>query len=321
MRWSEVANMGCRAVHSWSEAYTFLSNATSTGALSSRFRNWFYGRNLSSPLPLGPYRRLLEKMISLSIPVTKLNLRLTDRRSSQAWCSMAWAWMIWHSLLVQRWKGLNLYLVLWFTTCLAIEMESLLFLESPSSAAGDYRFAHGACVFGCTLHSEDSASCRTSMQLFLARLAFISVSSISQVVSRKSCRCFRLVYISSHRWISLLPSIDCFLLNKTSSSSVLFLITMSLSTSPSRKGCFLGGPDFWGLLAAFHCLAYLASLRPAWGGLSRQGWPGLVLKCGSIFVTCVCMLVHLAKLSKIHIDITCVSQPFPNIAPSPTQLF
>ena len=98
-----------------------------------------------------------------------------------------------------------------------------------------------------------------------------------------------LVCVRGHCWISLLPSMVCFLLNKTSSSSVLilFLITMPLSTSTSRRGCFFGGPDFWGLLAAFRCLAYMVPLRPARSRLSRQGWPGLVLKCGSIFVTYV----------------------------------
>ena len=40
------------------------------------------------------------------------------------------------------------------------------------------------------MHSEDSPSCSTSIQLFLDRLVFISALSISQAVSRKSCYCF-----------------------------------------------------------------------------------------------------------------------------------
>ena len=284
--------MGCRAVHSWSETYTFLGIATLTGAPSNKFRNWFHGRDLSSPLPLGPYSRSLKKMMSLSIAVTKLNLEFDGKKKQS---NVMLNGMSMNDLAqfagptMKRFEPLPRHLVRVFTTCLVKDMGLMLFLESTSSAAGNHCFAHGACVFGCTLHSEDNASRSTSMQLFLARLAFISASSISQAVSRKSCHCFRLVCVNSHHWILPLPCIDCFLLNKTTSSSVLilFLITISLSTSTSRQGCFLRGPGLWSLLAAFPCLAYIASLRPARGGLSRQRWPGLFLKCGSIFVTYV----------------------------------
>ena len=283
--------MGCRAVHSQSEAYTFLGIATFTGAPSSRFKNWFHGRSLSSPLPLGPYCRSLKKIISLSIAVTKLNLEFDSQKKHS---NVMLNGMRMNDLAqfagptMKKFEHLLCPLVRVFNTCLAKEMESMLFLESTSSAPGNHCFAHGACIFGCTLHSEDSASCGTSMQLFLVWLVFISASSISQAVSRQSCRCFRLICVSSHCWKFLPPSIDCFFIKQSKfiigSDFFFFLIKMSLSSSTSRRGCFLGGPDFSSLLTAFSCLAYIALLRPARGGLSRQGWPGLVLKCGSIFV-------------------------------------
>ena len=60
----------------------------------------------------------------------------------------------------------------------------------------------------------------------------------------------------------------------------------------------------------------MASQRPTRGVLSRQGWPGMGLKYRSIFVA----YVYVAKLSTVHIDIACVNQPLPSIAPLP-QLF
>ena len=200
---------------------------------------------LLSPLPLGPYLTLLKKMISLTIAVTKLNLE-TDGQKRQS--NVMLSGMSINDLAqfagptIKRFEPLPRPLVTVFTTCLANEMGSMLYLESTSSAAGKHRYVHGACIFKCTLHSEDSAPRSTSMQLFLVQLAFISASSISQSVSRKSCHCFQLVCVNSHRWISLLPSIECFLLTKTSSLLVLILIliTMPLSDSTSRRGFFLG---------------------------------------------------------------------------------
>ena len=90
MGWSEVANMGFRAVHSRSEAYTFLDIATFGGAPSSRFRNWFHSRNLTSHLPLGPYRRSLKRMVSSAIAMTKLNLEYGAQWHEHKWFGTVW---------------------------------------------------------------------------------------------------------------------------------------------------------------------------------------------------------------------------------------
>ena len=51
---------------------------------------------------------------------------------------------------MERFEPLPCPLVRVFFTFLEKEVGSMLFLESTSSAAGNCRFAHGACVFRCT---------------------------------------------------------------------------------------------------------------------------------------------------------------------------
>ena len=76
MRWSEVTNMGCRAVYSWPEAYAFLGIATFTEAPSSRFRNWFHGRNLSSPLAITTIPQIVEENDLFINSCDKVKLRV-----------------------------------------------------------------------------------------------------------------------------------------------------------------------------------------------------------------------------------------------------
>ena len=88
-------------------------------------------------------------MISLSIAVTKLNLE-SDRQKKQS--NMTLNGMSMNDLAqfagpsMKRFEPLPRPLVRVFTTCLAKEMGSMLFLESTPSAAGNHRFVHGACV-------------------------------------------------------------------------------------------------------------------------------------------------------------------------------
>ena len=86
-------------------------------------------------------------MISLLIVVTKLNLGFDGQKkqfnmmlngvsmNDLAQCA---------SLTMKRFEPLPSPLVIVFSTC----------LESPSSAADNHHFVHGACVFTCTFHSE-----------------------------------------------------------------------------------------------------------------------------------------------------------------------
>ena len=150
----------------------------------------------------------------------------------------------------------------------------------------------------CTLHCEDTVPRSTSMQLFLAWTAFISASSINQVVSRKSCHCFPSVFVSSHRWIQLLPSIECFLPNKTTSLLVL-----------NRYFGFIGSISLLSICGlARTSLMWIIQTGMTW--TSFQMW---IYFCD----ICVCMVVHLIKLPKAQGDIIYVSEAFMNIAPSP----
>ena len=198
-------------------------------------------------------------MISLSVVVTKLNLEFVGQKKQS---NMMLSGMSMNDLAqftgptIKKFEPLPRPLVRVLTSCLAKEMGSVLVLESTSSAASYHHFAHGACVFGCTLRSGDSVFPSTSMQLYLARLVFISVSSINQSVSRKSCCCFRLVCVSSYCWIFILSSIDCFLLNKTSSSLVLILFNNNVIEHHHIKTrLFFGGTGFLGFIGSISLLS------------------------------------------------------------------
>ena len=173
-------------------------------------------------------------MLPLLIALTKLNLEFErqKKQSNMILISMGMNDLTQVAcLMMKRCEPLLQPVMRVFSNSLAKEMGSMLFLGSSLSALGNHCSLHDACVFACALHSQNCASCDITMQLLLVRLVFIAGTARIYF----SCP-FQLVYISSHCWTSLLPFIDCFLLNKTSLSSVLILsLIMCLSNSIWRQ--------------------------------------------------------------------------------------